>query len=257
MIAFGFTTPGAVYLQFSFLAFPYVAKSYCNNRMSVGVLLYILGIFFSLAFWIGSDTEASCLALGLVVSIFGILVVLEEENLREYKSAMALLALVVLAGISARILGPCYRDAAIWKLDTKIYGGPANGLITEQTDADDYNRVIDMLDELEQAYNGKEEDIRVLYSRFLPWAYLATDFRNASMTPWRSSISDPWLMEYYKINPDNFPDLVVVFDKDIGENNGISGGEKMNENNPLEGDLWDILSSKEINKMDAGIVIRE
>lgn len=256
VMAFGFTTPGAVFLQFSFLAFPYVVKSYCNNKMSVGVVFYILGVLFSLAFWLGSDTEASCLTLGLVISILGVLVVLEEEVLRDYKSAIALLFLVVIAGISARILGPCYRDAFIWELDTRLNAGPAQGLITEQSDADDYNRVVDMLDELERAYSGNEEDIKVLYSRFLPWAYLVTDFRNASMTPWRSSISDPWLMEYYKINPDNFPNLVVVFDKDIGENNGISGGEKMNENNPLEGELWDLLSSKEINKMDAGIVIR-
>ena len=73
IVLFGIRTPGAIFLQTSFLAFPYMIKLVFNGNLDTdqkaGVLLYFMGYAYAFLFWMGSDTEASCLPLGVQAAV--------------------------------------------------------------------------------------------------------------------------------------------------------------------------------------------
>lgn len=264
-IVFGTTTPGAIYIQTFFLGLAIMIKEFRHNLKSAislkGCRLFMFGIFAALLFWVGSDTEASCLPLGLLISVMGVLLLLREtaESIALFGKTISMVTAVgifiCVCAVSSRMLGPCYRDNYWWNLDAQITYGPAKGLYTEQSDLEDYEKVMNTINYIESGYEEAQiKDANILFSKFLPWAYLAIGARNASMTPWRSALSDKRLQMYYQSNPEKFPDIVVVFDEDVGETNGLSGGEQMNSGNTHEGALWDEIQSFEIEKTASGIV---
>lgn len=256
-ITFGFTTPGAIFIQTAFLALPYMIRIALSGNLDfekkIGIFLYFIGYAFAFLFWLGSDTEASCLPLGLLISVIGFVIAIDGKN---YKIFTAICILLCVSAISARLVGPCYRDARIWSLGSRIEEGPAKGIYTEESDKEDYNAALELIRQVNIENSiEKGTEKKILISKFLPWAYLATDCRNASMTPWRSAIADARLQMYYDANPQQFPDIIVVFSENIGETNGLSGGEKMNASNLKEGKLWNKMeASEEIISSKAGTV---
>lgn len=246
-IIFGFTTPGAIFIQTAFLALPYMIRIALSGNLDfekkIGIFLYFLGYAFAFLFWLGSDTEASCLPLGLLISVIGFVIAIYGKNSEMYT---AICILLCVSAISARLVGPCYRDARIWSLGSKIEEGPAKGIYTEESDKEDYNAALELIRQVNTENSiEKGTEKKILISKFLPWAYLATDCRNASMTPWRSAIADARLQMYYDANPQQFPDIIVVFSENTGETNGLSGGEKMNASNLKEGKLWNKMEASE------------
>ena len=259
VISFGIWKTGAIYQQVTFLVIPYIIKDIINVvrggqgfKMPLGVVMYFVGLMVALLFWMGSDTQASCLPLGMFFSVVGGVIVLLDEVSSKYYSAI--LVMLVLSATSSRVLGQCYRDAEIWKLNTVIAEGPAKGLITEKSDVEDYNRVIDSLNYISEETGLIGEEKSILFTKFLPWGYLATDCRNASFTAWRTTLSDERLEEYYQVHPEKYPDVVFVLDESIGETNGLSGGEHMNESNSRSGRLWEQICSGVHYNTDAGDV---
>lgn len=266
---FGFWKPGAVYMQFAFIGIPvwirhvrHLKEERAKAGMDewTGVLFFCAGLALTLAFWIGSDTRATNLPLGLVTSDLGLVLLLIDDQKQSgalpkakwYKDPWHLVtALALLALVIVRIAGPFYRDSQLWKMDTRLEAGPAKGIYAESADAEDYNAVIGVLKELEEA--DPSADARILFTKFLPWGYLAVDYRNASMTPWRTAIADERLALYYRVHPEQIPDIVVFLDEEIGETNGLDGGEHMNQGNEQTGTVWDLISGQEYEKKDTDI----
>ena len=259
VICFGVWKAGAVYQQFTFLVLPYIIKAVLNgkdNRKAgtfTGITFYFVGLILALLFWTGSDTGASCLVMGFLFCVIGGVIVLSEEI--DIRTFIMISVLLMVSVTSSRVLGQFYRDAELWKLDTRIEQGPAKGLFTEKSDAEDYACVIKSLDDISDYLAVSEgNQKKILFTAFLPWAYLYSDCRNASMTCWRTPLSSERLELYYEINPQQFPDVVFIFNADISETNGLSGGEKMNAYNPQKGSLWEKISSYEHIDTDAGQV---
>lgn len=259
VISFGIWKTGALYQQFTFLVLPYIIKAASNGKdsrkdaASTGIALYVAGLILALLFWMGSDTGASCLVMGFLFCVMGGVIVLSEET--DSKMFLIIAVLLMISATSSRILGQFYRDAELWKLDTRIETGPAKGLFTEKSDAEDYACVIKSLDDVSEilAADGDTQK-KILFTAFLPWGYLYTDCRNGSMTCWRTPLSSERLELYYEINPQQFPDVVFVLNEDISETNGLSGGERMNAYNPQKGALWEKISSYEHIDTEAGQV---
>lgn len=270
----GFTSTGTVYIQISFVGAAYIVRKIverdCRGIREFiydwPVIIYLSGLVMAFAFWIGSDTGATCLCTGLIVSSLGTISIIYDyvaENSEKYslsnKRIIAMLfVLMIVASCYVRVFGPIYRDSANRSvLNTRISQGPAKGLMTEAEDALQYDEVYTVLKDLEQKYPDSE--LKIFYSKFLPWAYLCTEYRFAVQTPWRIALVNEQLEIYEDIHPENIPDIVVIFNEDIGITNGMDGGEHMNEWNPREGYLWDYITEQgytQITTSVADIFIR-
>ena len=255
-ITSGIVKPGAVFLQITILSFPYIVNELgnirkCNDKTNIEpVFLYFIGIAVAFLFWLGSDTGASCLPLGFVISVIGASILIEQSLFGKEKIiyCIILTALVVLP----RLCGPTFRDNYWWKLNTKISYGPAKGLYTEQSDAEDYYQVCDLIDMCEQYFTNEEvSDKKILISAFLPWGYLYSNFRNGSMTTWTAPIENDMLITYYDLHPEHFPNVVIIIDDDFGNINGLDGGGKLYSSNPKNGKLWDQI--KNYNSMSSKV----
>ncbi|PWT26203.1 hypothetical protein [Butyrivibrio fibrisolvens] len=270
----GFTSTGTVYIQISFIGAAYIVRMIID-RSGKGikelisnwpVIMYISGPVMAFAFWLGSDTCATCLCTGFVVSSMGAVAIIYDyvaENSEKYcesnKRIIAMLfVLMIISSCYVRVFGPIYRDSADRSaLNTRISQGPAKGLWAEAEDAEQYDEVYAVLKNFEQKYPDSE--LKIFYSKFLPWAYLCTDYRFAAQTPWRIALVNEQLEIYEEIHPENIPDIVVIFNEDIGITNGMDGGEHMNEWNPREGYLWDYMTEQgytQITTSVADIFIR-
>lgn len=272
ILSFGVRKPGAIYIQLTFLSLPVICQKMINAKRTkvknddgfLGIIFYVIGLILSLAFWIGSDTGACCLTLGFIVSLIGTaLVVFSDETLGVYRkdkkfnyAYVGILVCVILSLSFARLLGPCYRDGNLHELDAVITRGPAKGLYTQEGYATDYDKVMDIVTTLntDSKFKSEGNNSKILFTRFMPVAYVACNLRNADMTTWRTALTDERLSLYYKVNPQQFPQVVVIFNEDIGEIKGISGGGYMNKDNPLEGELWNEIKNWQSIKMEAGTI---
>ncbi|SHI32572.1 hypothetical protein SAMN02745229_02909 [Butyrivibrio fibrisolvens DSM 3071] len=270
----GFTSTGTVYIQISFIGAAYIVRMILD-RSGKGIkeliskwpiIMYISGLVMAFAFWLGSDTCATCLCTGLVVSSLAAVAIIYDyviENNEKYsesnKRIIAMLfVLMIISSCFVRVFGPIYRDTADRSaLNTRICQGPAKGLMAEAEDAEQYDEVYAVLKDFEQKYPDSE--LKIFYSKFLPWAYLCTEYKFAAQTPWRIALMNEQLEIYEEIHPENIPDIVVIFNEDIGITNGMDGGEHMNEWNPREGYLWDYMTEQgytQITTSVADIFIR-
>ena len=256
---YGMERPGAIYNQFFFAGLPVFLEDALQKRTDdTGRKLYMIGFVLAAAFWMGSDTRATCLCVGYSVSIIGLLLILYrnvktcQNTLHYVRVKRYFLIICLLFTVSAgyvRIFGPVYRDASLNKLNCQITSGPAAGLYTEGSDAAQYNTIIAMLNKLQKENPDRQN--KVLYSKFLPWAYLYTDYQYATPTPWRTAMEDSQLETYERVHPDKMPDIVVIFNEDIGPTNGLNGGGYMNAGNILSGYLWEYMGKENYQKYEA------
>lgn len=252
----GLEFPGAAYNQLTFLGMPLLLVRGQDEIYKVYRCLYAFGIVWALIFWMASDTGASCLCTGLVISSMAVIFMgnrfdskNEEKDIKIVK--VILFACIVMVLAKVRLISPIYRDADIDKLTCKLAIGPAAGIYTEEKDARQYTEVVNELISLEQRYPDKS--MTILYSKFLPWAYLVTDYQYGTYTPWRFSIDSLMLHDYYELHPEKYPDIVVVFSPEIGHTNGFGGGEAMNKDNRLDGELWESINSPEYDRVKSNV----
>ena len=133
-----------------------------------------------------------------------------------------------------------YRDAPLSALTGKIEAGPAKGLYTTEKHLTQYKEVYETLlaycqsedlpdpaakdDEpvsTEGMAASREEEAGVglntiFISKLLPWGYLCTDLRVGAPTTWRTELGSERLREYYELNPDRIPELVLVLNDEYG-----------------------------------------
>ena len=282
----GIVSTGTVYIQISFIGAAVLIRRIIESRTLNNetqdknlnkkwnwkvlnewpVIFYLSGLIMAFAFWLGSDTCATCLCTGLIVSSLGTVAIVYEyamdnESLditMRRRLVGTLCILMMVTACYVRVFGPIYRDTANRSdLNTRISQGPAKGLMAEEEDALQYDEVYTVLKDFEQKYPDSE--LKIFYSKFLPWAYLCTGYEFAAQTPWRIALVNEQLEIYEKMHPEKIPDIVVIFNEDIGMTNGMDGGEHMNEWNPREGYLWDYMMDngyEQITTTVADIYIR-
>jgi len=118
-----------------------------------------------------------------------------------------------------------YRDAPISQLTCKITKGPGRGLFTTKEHLEYYEDVCEVID---QYASG---DGRVMFSKILPWGYLYSNMKCGYPTTWRATAYNAdQLEEFYKLNPDNYPDVIFVLDEQYGSYDGA--GDVEDDHNP-------------------------
>ena len=140
-----------------------------------------------------------------------------------------------------------YRDDRIGRLDARITAGPAAGLYTSSEHKAQYDSVLgsirkySLLEE-ENAVQRKNRG-RVLFSKLLPWGYMAVDMRVAAPDTWRNTIDSARLAQYYETH--EMPDLVFVLNADVGayEASGDVEADPIVNLNEFSGKFAEILQS--------------
>ena len=95
-------------------------------------------------------------------------------------------------------------------LTTTLYGGPADGILTSEANAQNYQAA---LSDLQKNFSAIKNE-NVLFLSNNTWAYLATDMRYGTYSAWtqggglETAVSR--LNQYYTLNPDKIPKYVYI-----------------------------------------------
>ncbi len=231
---------------FAAAVFPFIIYKdiEAKNNTNYG-LLYLIGIMVALCFLLASNTVFDAMTVGFTICVIAGLLAMNNvlPTLKESSQgtkvlqriivcslAIILSAELLIPSVSQRIIG-IYRDAPISSLDTVISAGPAKGLKTTKEHAQQYDaihtEILALSEEAPESY--------VLYTKWLPWAYLCGDLKCGSFTSWTASLSDPRLEQWYSFHPDRLPRYVVVLHDEVGaweksDYNSHEGQAAPNEN---------------------------
>ncbi len=196
-------------------------------------LLFAGGMIFSVVFSYSSNGYLYILSMGhFIASIASILFIQDyidyiAESSVNGKSQwgslskigsilfMAVLCIALIQTIVLRIVN-VYRDAPLNELTAQITAGPAAGLYTTPEHLTMYENVYDTIRTYCQSDSIGKENGNIFITKLLPYGYLCTDLRCGAPTTWRTAFNSARLEPYYEINPDRYPDLVLVLDEEYG-----------------------------------------
>lgn len=196
-----------------------------------------------LSFTFSSDTGLDAMTIGFVILAIMVTLLLFKTmkiqgNCGYSRRVIGVIVMILLQSLTLRI-GSVYRDAPLYKLDTRISVGPAKYLYTTQQHEKQYH---DLYDDIKQYV--REED-KVFYSKNCFWGYLCTENEYGVPSSWRMSMDSPRLEEYYTLNPEKYPTCVFVLKPEYGnfESSLIQNNEKVElpNQNELDGFLYDYL----------------
>ena len=246
---------GIILFVLSVIAFPFWIDAWKAKQIITAKHLYAFGIVNAIAFSAASNTGLDAGTVGFCISGLGGIWMIRESLFRkeesipkeeiktqnrtgtiEAKLIWTIISVAVLTPLLCQRLIGVYRDAPLWELNTKLEQGPAKGLYTTESHAEQYESICESLAEL-----GKRiPEGRILYCKNLPWAYLMTGYQYGTCSPWR--VYMPELEAYCEVRPENRPDFICILNEKVG------GWERSPfHNNPArenpnffdyEGDFW-------------------
>ena len=236
-----------------------------KKNWSLFFLLFGGGMIFSVVYSYSSNGYLYILSIGhFIASIAAILFVqgfaLEqgmESNPDLYKRlcqvlCMVIICVTVLQTITLRIVN-IYRDAPLSDLTAKITEGPASGLYTTTEHLSMYQTVYDTLMTYCQSdsFDGNYKNQTIFITKLLPYGYMCTDLRCAAPTTWRTAFNSKRLEPYYKMNPERFPDIILVLDEQYGSYNtcGDIEADPTPNANEIEGYLRDYVEANSYDKI--------
>ncbi len=210
-------------LPLFFLTFERSARSF--------FLLFLPGMIFSLVYSYSSNGYLYILAMGhSIAAIGGVLMIYDfkqeicnadtDSSLIEMLSVLCTCVMFValLQTVTLRFVN-VYRDAPLPELTAKINDGPAAGLYTTPKHAAMYETVYGVLNDYCQSDDlnpSKENNGRLFITKLLPFGYMCSDLRCGSPTTWRTQFNSVRLEDYYTLNPDRYPDIILVLDDAYG-----------------------------------------
>lgn len=154
-----------------------------------------------------------------------------------------------------------YRDAPLTELTEKLDKGPASGLYTTPEHAAMYETVYDVLETYCQTDNldpDKENNGRLFITKLLPFGYMCSDLKCGSPTTWRTKFSSVRLEDYYTINPDRYPDIILVLNEEYGSYDtcGDVVADPAPNENEIGGFLLDYVTREgyKITEVDCGTI---
>ena len=231
----------AVYFSYSLGHTGYIQTALCMTALPLFFLtkkknwrlfflLFAGGMMFSVVFSYSSNGYLYILSMGhFIASIASILFIqdysaeiasgCEPEGGPFSKTGrilcMAVICVALIQTISLRIVN-IYRDAPLDELTAKITEGPAAGLYTTPEHLLMYETVYDTIRTYCQSDSIGKENGSIFITKLLPYGYLCTDLRCGAPTTWRTAFNSSRLEPYYEMNPDRYPDLVLVLDEEYG-----------------------------------------
>lgn len=176
------------------------------------------------------------------------------SNARTYKYLFSLS--VVIVGICAFItiylrMVNIYRDAPVNMLNTRIEEGPAAGLYTTADHANMYNDILDTMSNYCTSKALKNAKGSIFITKLLPFGYLCTDLKVGAPTTWRTTFNSERLNDYYQLNPDRKPDIILVLNEEYGSY--LSCGDIEADPNPNANEFGGYLEEY-INSYDFEII---
>ena len=189
--------------------------------------LMVSGMVLSLVYSYSSNGYLYVLSMGHFITCIGCIVAADrfmEETRTLSRIYPVILTIVICLSLiqtmTLRIVN-IYRDAPVEMLTSRITEGPAKGLWTTSEHKEAYDRVYSTLmnecqsADLNSTGSGDGRG-NIFITRILPWGYMCTDLRCASPTTWRTPFNSERLEPYYEMNPDRYPDMILVLDKEYG-----------------------------------------
>jgi len=183
-----------------------------RRKWHPSIFLYVIGLVLSFA--VGCFTNTShAFAYPLFLSSFAVIIYLfsafpivsKKKLCRASKTVLGLFAGMVLALQFFLV----YRDEPVVRLTSQMTSGPAAGIYTTTERSSKYEIVVDTINKY------APEGGRVLYGRLMPFGYLCGNFKPASHSVWRTYINDVRFEEYYRYNPDCYPDMIFMLNEDF------------------------------------------
>ena len=231
-------------VPFTILIIPAAIRAFLDRENDFALTVYTLGIALAIAFFFASNTGLDAMTTGTCLSSAGGVLLLSDKRKDEncengnkrthsFEQVVCICICLVLIGVFSahRFLG-VYRDAPVAQLTHHIESGPAAGLYTTEAHAEVYDCILNEIEKLHEDY----PNAGVLFSKNLPWAYLASDWTCADLTVWATRLSDPRIEKYYQTHQE--PDIIFVFDE------SVAGYETAPFNNHLE---YNVFNQNEFN----------
>ena len=217
------------------------------------ISLFMGGLAVSATYCFSSFSDLYVLSIGHGISAVGGMVLLDDfmadsQGMIRYISWAVLTASLITTGILRFTY--VYRDAAIDELNAVVTAGPAAGLVTTAEHQRQYEEVLEAV----KKYNNGD---RVLFTRILPWGYIASDMRVAAPDTWRNELSGKRLADYYDADPKRLPDVVFVLDAEIGsyETSGDVEADPAPNENEFTGELAERLASEYEEHIEPGCTV--
>ena len=214
------------------------------------------GFAFAFVWQIGSNTGFSGMTLGFAAMVpFGAACLeslLGESSPQPQKSqagrGRALLALLLALPVTVsgwQRVALVYRDAPLSECTVRLEEGPARGLYTSPTAAEQYTQLCQVLAEDSADTRGP-----IFISALAPWAYLCTDRPVAAPTTWRIYPDSSVLESYYDLYPQRIPQTVLILSSEMGAYVSTIQPEENPAPNasPKEGFLLDMLGQEYAQK---------
>lgn len=214
------------------------------------ISLFLGGLILSMTYSYSSNGELYVLSIGHgIACVAGIIFIFDfmKENSRLMSPVLIIaVSLFLLQTVILRFVN-VYRDAPLYRLDTRITAGPAEGLLTTKEHCDIYMSVLSDID------GYSKDGGYVLFSKLLPWGYLACDSRTAAPSTWRNKIDSERLEEFYRLYPDRIPDTVFVLNTYVGSYDtcGDVDADPAPNENSFGGSFADMLESDAYKKNES------
>lgn len=193
------------------------------------VTLFCLGILYSLVLSISSNQHFYCISMALAASNVASFVFLsqlmremrETDDNLDYAVALKYASIVIVTGLicfqsfcqlTVKSNHCFWEGTSLDLLNTTITAGPAKGIKTSSTKAQDYAKINSDIEIAKKNVKG-----RVLMLTDKTWTYLAMDKQYGSYSPWTGAENITKvetiltrLKSYYEFNPDKVPQFVYI-----------------------------------------------
>jgi len=225
-------------------------------------LLFAGGMIFALVFSYSSNGYLYILSLGHSIAALGsILFIHDYINELLTEKTDALISQQLMAALCAGILiyslivtaalriTNVYRDASLSQLTEQIKQGPAAGLYTTPKHLGMYEDVYQTL----LSYCQATEDHQSLFiTKLLPYGYLCSDMQCGAPTTWRTKFNSKRLDDYYLLNPERIPDVILVLDPEYGSYDtcGDVVADPSPNENEFDGGILSDLTTRKYQKTD-------
>ena len=185
-------------------------------------MLFWFGILYSIVLFFSSNLRAMAVAMGLSISGFVSFLLIDSylcsispvqdchhQNRKNIYMLMFICASQIIVESGRRYVF-YYMDNSIWKLNTEITEGPAAGIFTTASRAQEYDEIFH---DIQLIPSGS----KVLLLSMEPWIYLCNDMKYATYSSWISGNADYYLKRlssYYSIHPEKLPDYIYILQRD-------------------------------------------
>ncbi|MCR5235184.1 MAG: hypothetical protein K6E53_14965 [Lachnospiraceae bacterium] len=199
-----------------------------KKDMKLFCTLVLSGLIFSLVYSYSSNGYLYVLSMGHFISSIGCILILEQfaKEMLPIKNtgsvflvcSTAIICACLVQTMTLRLVN-IYRDAPVQMLNFKISYGPAKGLYTTADHYVAYNVVTSTIHKYCQSGNLENTGSgtgTIFITRILPFGYMCTDLKCAAPTTWRTPFNSERLEPYYTMNPDRYPDMILVLNDEYG-----------------------------------------